>query len=380
MIVCYMCETEISKENHSDEHIILNALGGRLKSKKLLCKKCNSIYGSDYDAELAKSTNTLANLLMIKREDGQSQPIKGKLSSTQESYSILPDGSPRAGKPKFIKEIDGEKIKYSISARDESELTTILKGLQKKHPELNITDAIANSTHKNVYLNEPIQFDVAIGGLKVFKAVTKSAVNFYIHNGGDRNEIKHVIQYLRDEADLDVAWLHYPNTSPYIAGDEEVSHLVYIYGSASDKILYAYIEFFNTDCYIVKLNDDYKGNNINAVYVQNLIDNTNTTDVFIPNYSREEILNFFENKNYKPFTEVQKRYDRTMNIAYKRQTSNHTYKLMSEGLQNALGKYPEGTKITEEMIGEAVEETMKLLEPWIIRNMKRSENLEDKEE
>ena len=37
---CYLCRQVLSKENESVEHIIPNSIGGRLKSKKLLCKKC----------------------------------------------------------------------------------------------------------------------------------------------------------------------------------------------------------------------------------------------------------------------------------------------------------------------------------------------------
>ena len=39
---CYKCTDEINDENVSTEHIIPNAVGGRLKSKELLCNICNS--------------------------------------------------------------------------------------------------------------------------------------------------------------------------------------------------------------------------------------------------------------------------------------------------------------------------------------------------
>ena len=39
---CYICGSELTEENQSDEHIILNAIGGHLHSYSILCKKCNN--------------------------------------------------------------------------------------------------------------------------------------------------------------------------------------------------------------------------------------------------------------------------------------------------------------------------------------------------
>lgn len=46
----YICGEELKKKrNISVEHIILNAIGGKLKSKKLICKKCSSKLGYSRD-------------------------------------------------------------------------------------------------------------------------------------------------------------------------------------------------------------------------------------------------------------------------------------------------------------------------------------------
>lgn len=44
----------IDKRKCSEEHIIPNAIGGKLKSKELICKKCNSKLGHSMDKELAE--------------------------------------------------------------------------------------------------------------------------------------------------------------------------------------------------------------------------------------------------------------------------------------------------------------------------------------
>ena len=59
MIKCYLCGTEITEENKTVEHIVLNSIGGRLKSSKLICKNCNSKFGNTFDACLSKQLEFL---------------------------------------------------------------------------------------------------------------------------------------------------------------------------------------------------------------------------------------------------------------------------------------------------------------------------------
>lgn len=70
---CYVCDKEITSENETEEHILLNAIGGKLKSKKLICKGCNSDLGNKIDNSLARQLNPIANLLDIKRDRGNPQ-------------------------------------------------------------------------------------------------------------------------------------------------------------------------------------------------------------------------------------------------------------------------------------------------------------------
>ncbi len=48
---CYIC---MQKKADSEEHIIPNAIGGKL-IKKILCKECNEKHGSLYDSALAQA-------------------------------------------------------------------------------------------------------------------------------------------------------------------------------------------------------------------------------------------------------------------------------------------------------------------------------------
>lgn len=71
---CYLCGKELTDENKSDEHIILNAIGGHLHSYTLLCKECNSKLGEQADAKLAEDLSFFSDMLEIKKN--RSNPHK----------------------------------------------------------------------------------------------------------------------------------------------------------------------------------------------------------------------------------------------------------------------------------------------------------------
>ncbi len=69
MAICYIGENEITKENKYNEHIILNAIGGNLKSEDLICSNCSPDFDS-IDTELAKQLNLITCHLNVKRDRG----------------------------------------------------------------------------------------------------------------------------------------------------------------------------------------------------------------------------------------------------------------------------------------------------------------------
>lgn len=90
---CYLCGVLLDKSNSSVEHIIPNALGGNIKSRQLLCKKCNSNTGQNVDSELSKQLNFFANMLNIRRDRGEPQEFKIKDEVSGVLYRCLPGGN-----------------------------------------------------------------------------------------------------------------------------------------------------------------------------------------------------------------------------------------------------------------------------------------------
>ena len=367
---CYVCDTEITTVNETDEHIIINAAGGRLKSKNLICSKCNSDFGETIDSILAKQLNNLANMLMVKRHRGEPQPIIGDKQSTGEKYILEVGGKPKMTKPTIDKTVDGDKTNISITARSEKELREILTGIAKKHPHFDVEEAMKSAQWREEYFDEALHFQNVIGGNEVFRAVCKCATNFFIHSGGDASEIKHLISYIKGTEDKEVVWMHYQE-SLYELKPEESSHIIHLVGKKDEQILYCYVDYFNTHKYLVLLNDNYQGQDIKATYFFDLVNVVPIEREVIMDYDRATLLDFFTNKDAKPFEKVKKAFDHSIALGLKRQDDHQRGELLERAIQNSLGKYPEGVPITEEMLNETIEEIMKNITPYLVRRTKK---------
>lgn len=367
---CYVCDTELTTVNETDEHIIINAAGGRLKSKNLICSKCNSDFGETIDSILAKQLNNLANMLMVKRHRGEPQPIIGDKQSTGEKYILEVGGKPKMTKPTIDKTVEGDKTSISITARSEKELREILKGIAKKHPHFDVEEAMKSAQWREEYFDEALHFQNVIGGNEVFRAVCKCATNFFIYSGGDASEIKHLISYIKGTEDKEIVWMHYQE-GLYELNPEESSHIIHLVGKKDEKILYCYVDYFNTHKYLVLLNDNYQGQDIKATYFFDLVNIAPIEREVNMDYDRATLLDFFTNKDAKPFEKVKKAFDHSIALGLKRQDDHQRSELLERAIQNSLGKYPEGVPITEEMINETIEEIMKNITPYLVRRMKK---------
>lgn len=372
---CYRCDTELGSTNRSEEHIILNACGGRLKSDNIICASCNSTFGQSFDAELARQTNDLANLLLIKRERGTPQEIIGKLPSTGEDYILQYGGEPMKSKPDVNLSKNGDRTEIKISARSETEFKAILKGLKRKFPMLDVDKLYQSAQRKSEYLEEPISISTSVGGEKSFKAIVKTAINFYVFKNGETEYIKHLIPYLDGSASLDIVWMHYPSIPLYVPNDDEVSHVIHIVGLSNQKILYAYVELFNAHIFLIKLSEEYQGKDMDELYVFDLISQKVLDRSINIRYDREFVNAAITNRDNFPFEQVQLRFSRCIGIAMARQTKKHHGDLTRKAIENSLEKHPDGIPITQEMIDEFINEFTKQVLPYIA-HLNRTERTE----
>jgi len=360
---CYVCDDALNKDNETDEHIIINAIGGRLKSKKLLCRDCNSDFGAKIDTKLAKELNIFANMLMIRRDRGNPQEIIGTKESTNEQYSIDYQGKINLTKPS-VKD-DGEEI--SIVARNKKELRKILKGFIKKYPDLNVDELTTQAEVKNERFKEKLHFQPQIGGKEIFQAVCKCAVNFYVDNINRQEEIKHLISYIKNEESLDVVNFCFTKNI-YKLDNEEALHILHIVGDKKERILYAYIDYFNVCKYIVLLNDKYLGENISFSYCFDLINMVEIKKKINLKYTRSELLKLIKSKE-RDYQSTKESFERFLNLALTRQDKKIQTEYIRDSINEVFDKYSDVTKITPKIMDDIHKSFMKRMTPYIVNRM-----------
>lgn len=81
MNTCYCCDEPLTKQNDHKEHIIQNAIGGKLSSYGILCRECGELLGFEIDIPFSKNFEFLSNLIDIKRDRaGKPSPFLSSVS------------------------------------------------------------------------------------------------------------------------------------------------------------------------------------------------------------------------------------------------------------------------------------------------------------
>lgn len=250
----------------SEEHIIPNAIGGRIKNANCICSICNNKSGHQWDAVLCKQFNFLCVCFGVQRERGdvQNEIIK---NFDGEELIISPQGTVKPRHPTHSeKELGEDRVSISVQSTNKKQAIKIIKGIAKKKGYSYDAEDIEYSEFLlDGGLYFPQNFDLA--GPEVGRSLIKMIYLFSICNGLNR-------------CDMPNAW-HYLSTNPspqcfcpYYKEDPVVDrpvgvpiHVLYVVGDSKEKILYGYIELFGLFKYIVLLSDHYTGDDVRFKHV-----------------------------------------------------------------------------------------------------------------
>ena len=199
---CALRGCALTADNDSEEHIILNAIGGRKKVRGFICRTCNSDSGSEWDDELAEQLNPLSIHLGIKRQRGNVPPQTFPTASGQ-SVRVNADGTMTLAKPEVTVTTEGDTTRIHVSARSRKELRQALKGLQRKHPKLrdvDIDEVMLKAQENSYYSSDPIEIRPNFGDIRAGRSLVKSAVALVFDAGIDPSQCDLALDYLlRDD-------------------------------------------------------------------------------------------------------------------------------------------------------------------------------------
>lgn len=371
MARCYICEKEITNENETNEHIILNAIGGTLKPKTLICKKCNSEFGQNIDCELAKQLHYICNLLNIKRDNKLVPNLEVSSITSGEKILLQPGGKPILKTPIKNEEITNNKVKLSIKAPDIKQAKKILNGLKRKHNEINIDTALSEAEIEERYLNETYKISIAVGGHNTFRSICKMAINLYMFKDGLRIYIENLIPYIVGNENSNCVQYYYNSKQVIPKNDDEILHSIIIKGIHNERLLAAYVELFNSYKFVVLLNDNYDGNDVEMTYYFDVIQRKEIVKHNNFNISRNEITELIKSCEI-PTDKILYEINKILYIAYKKQENDYILNALENARKNSFDKYSEDLAYTDEMGKEFVDEFMKQITPWLANQISQN--------
>ncbi len=261
---CIVCETPFTRGNDSREHVLPNAIGGRLKITGFICRNCNSNAGQTWDAELAAQLQPLSLLFSITRERGE-PPGMDVNTTAGEKLHMKSDGSLTRAKPNFNARQTERGLEVSLTARSTTEARKMLQGLKRRHPALDIEKLLAGADPEPEFPKGMIHLQLQLGGKVSGRSIVKSALAF-AHSVGVSITDGDAVTYLRDAA-AEPPFGYYYETELVAQRPTAVPfHCVAVSANPETGLALGYVEYFGIHRVIVCLTRTYAGPAVTRSY------------------------------------------------------------------------------------------------------------------
>ena len=200
----------------SSEHILLNALGGRLESSDLIAKPTNDVFGDTIDAALERSMAGVRMLLNAPSGDGNPPGRFPEMRMADGRRIIFGPG----GKPRFVprmgsveREPDKTITKLVASIDPDEDIQKLFKrdiSTGKMHPDMlrEVLGAMAQPPIRSALPPIPLQFTFHI---EQIRCIAKMACNLFALHHRDvfsRNDFDPIRGFIGDG---EVSWLPSPS-------------------------------------------------------------------------------------------------------------------------------------------------------------------------
>jgi hypothetical protein len=238
---CFGCREESLL---TSEHIIPQAIGGRLKAT-LLCERCNSTTGRQIDAALADQLRPFATILNVRRERGENQPVRVTQVETGKEFDFGPQDDVRRVRPEVRKEFDhnGRITLVDVTASSEKELKKILRGFKQKYGDLEFETSV-NQT----LLGFAERIDT-VGGCLSMRSVAKCAYLLLALRAPAKKVLSEAFDpirgYIFEDSSERMVSLNYVHTE-FMIDRRRFLHGIAIHFDSKKRNVVAYVQLFGT--------------------------------------------------------------------------------------------------------------------------------------
>ena len=175
---CVLCETLLTAEARSREHVIPASLGGRKRTSMSLCRQCNSATGHEWDAELERQLRAVS-LIVFPPDHPCGQ--KQRRVADAEGNRLLLKGGIRGGAedPQIRIQKDGDGMDFHISAPSRKRAGQELRRLIKEGvlPADREAEFIGSIQLEEATTRVEFTEDGSVGGPAAWSSTLKSMVS-----------------------------------------------------------------------------------------------------------------------------------------------------------------------------------------------------------
>ncbi len=179
---CITCNISFNPLKNKPEHILLNSLGGRVSTRKVICGSCNERYGKTIDRKFSESLNMIRCLGFLRTGKGNPPPtLKNICLENGELIDLLPGFIPIQKNFKFeTKNLPNGKTSVEFGAGSfealGKQLNNIAKGVQLSQEELIKKIKGIEISIRRERIADHIPFNFSIGGSDSIKSMAKAAL------------------------------------------------------------------------------------------------------------------------------------------------------------------------------------------------------------
>jgi hypothetical protein len=368
---CVVCDCPFDNSNDSDEHVIPNSVGGRLKVRGFICVRCNSKTGETWDKTLSDELNFFCLFFGIVRERGE--PRAEAIETTAgEKLLMQPGGGFKMQQPVF-REVPAEVGKQiQMKARSMSEARRMLEGVARKHPQVDVAGELAKATSVYTYPEGLVHHSPTLGGPSSGRSIVKTAVAFAYHAGVPIDRCDLGLVYLRDESAPPPYGFFYERDLVTGRPAGVPIHCVAVSANPQTGLLLGYVEYFGVHRVVLCLSKSYTGPVVEQGYGLNPLTGLPApVRVNLP-FSIEDIEAIYDYEKI-PDGSVERAYAAVMPAALVRSFEQEKVRAIADATRYAFENCgaKEGEMLTEEQKARLPGLITERLMPFILRHAAR---------
>lgn len=247
---CIFCREPL-QGRESSEHVLLNALGGKVKTRKLSCAACNNQFGGTIDRELAEQFASVRNMFEMISGDGRDAPSLLKVQAGDRKVNLLGNGDiTLAGKPFTVEEIGEGQFRVQMNLRSLDELEAIIPhivartGISEERLREQIACADFTDTQERP---GTVSFRFSFGGKEVMRAVAKACLLLWGRKFGHeetlRSEYDEVRRFIQNGGADFLAEKTFLDSRPLPVADEveaaygPLFNMIYVTSDAAGRVV-----------------------------------------------------------------------------------------------------------------------------------------------